>query len=111
MSFNSTSKFVDEDQGTIWPPRESACDRGVLTMLGNDARCVVSVHPSCRGARVSTSRPVLRAANNELTGRHYRSRPPVPRSLAQARSVSSRFSVFPAAGLATPLSQGSDWVG
>src|SRR6516162_6837767 len=38
----------------IWPLHASLpAIVGVLTVLGNDARYVVSVHPSCRGAKVS----------------------------------------------------------
>src|SRR6516164_1106669 len=56
----------------IWPLHASLpAIVGVLTVLGNDARYVVSEHPSCRGARLSTSRSVLGAANKERTGRHH----------------------------------------
>jgi hypothetical protein len=43
--------------------RESAGDRKGLTVVSNDARYVVSVHTSSRGASVSTSRSVLRVAD------------------------------------------------
>src|SRR5262249_53879903 len=62
--------LVDEYQGSISPLRASLPRS--LTVLSNDARYVVSVHPSCRGARLFTSRSVLRAANNEQWRRRGR---------------------------------------
>jgi hypothetical protein len=50
MSSNSTNILVDEYRGhDVAATRESARDHGVLTVLDDDARYVVPVHPSCRG--------------------------------------------------------------
>src|SRR5215472_1095330 len=59
--------------------RESAGDRKGLTVVGNDARYVVSLHTSSCGASVSTSRSVLRVADMSA----LKGITPIPRSLAR----------------------------
>src|SRR5215469_112369 len=104
MSFTSTTCWLRNTRAQSGRRASLHSIVAVFTVLGNDARYVVPVHPSCRvDVPVST-------ANNERTRRHHCSRPPVLWSFAQARSVSSSLSVFPA-GLAIPSSREPDRVG
>src|SRR5215470_9317072 len=71
MSFNSTTYWLTNISARSRRNAECARDHRVFTVLGNDARYIVSVHTSSRGASASTSRSVLRVADNECTDRHH----------------------------------------
>src|SRR5215469_8298642 len=104
MSFNSTTYWLTNISARSLRNAECARNHRVFTVLGNDARYVVSVHTSSRGASVSTSRSVLRVADNEYTDRHH-----PDSAVIGASSASSNFSSFPA-GQTIPRSRGPDRV-